>query len=138
MKATSVLHPAHQRIVDVRAIGVAGLVAREQRPEDGLGPGRQREHGMLGEPRLDERAHALEVGPLACLQVRLDELRRPPGRGLAVDEGRGCQPGAHLGNVGRGQDIGDGEDHVGTHGVRPLSETVAYRSRRYAKGACPR
>ena len=70
-------HPAHQRIVDVRAVGVAGLVAREQRPEDDLGPRRQREHGMLGEARLDERAHALEVRALACLQVGLDELGRP-------------------------------------------------------------
>ena len=67
---------------------------------------------MLGEPRLEEGAHALEVGAPACLKVGLDQPRRPPGRGLAVDEGRGCETRAHLGNIGCGQDIGDGEDHV--------------------------
>ena len=38
--------PSDQGVVDVRAVGVARLVAREQRADDGLGPGRQGKHGM--------------------------------------------------------------------------------------------
>mgnify|MGYP003451332303 CR=1 FL=1 len=69
MNEMSVLAPPDQGIVDRHAVGVARLVAREQRADDGLGAGRKGKHRMPGQPRVDQSAQSLHFGERATQPV---------------------------------------------------------------------
>ena len=81
------------------------LVAGEQRADDGLGPRRQREHRMRHQPALHQRPHGLDLDRIACLQVRLDEPRRPTRSLLSRHERRVGEAFAQGCDIGLGQDI---------------------------------
>ena len=80
----------------------------------------------------------------AGLACRLDLTSRAdhPAVALPSTNGRRCEAGAHLGNVGGGQDIGDGEDHCvtlapGPRGGASFDSGSVYTAGQQERGLTP-
>jgi hypothetical protein len=79
-------HAAHERVIDMRAVGHAGLVATDQEPHDRLRPRRRDEHLVAEQGRLDLGERVVDRAAAPGLQIALDLPRVPAGGLGAVDE----------------------------------------------------
>jgi hypothetical protein len=125
---TAQIGPADQPLADLLERGGTG--DRQVGDEGGLdqvGLGHDQEPGARPARRQGGRQHALDRADIAAEAELADgpqtlegRRRHPPGRGQQPDRDRQVEPGALLGQVGRGQGDGDAP-------VRPLVAGVAER-----------
>ena len=59
-------------------------------------------------------------GPSAACRLALTSFADQPAVALPSTKVAAGEAGVHLGNVGRGQDIGDGQDHAHSRGQTPF------------------
>ena len=102
---------AHERVVDVRTVGLTAAVAAEDERRQRLRPHREPEELVLADRALDALAQEAQGRAVARLLVVLDEARVPAGRAGAVLERRMGEGGADLGGVLGRQDVGDRKLH---------------------------
>jgi hypothetical protein len=110
----------HEWIVHMGAVMLPAPVAAEEQRRESLRAHRQAEH-LVGEDRPGHPlAQHLEGRSLPGLLVVLHELGAPPRRGPAILEAHGPQGIAGLLQVGRGQHVGNRDQH-GRDTFRDLS-----------------